>query len=103
VTLDISIASPEHRRRCLVIGSKMTLELRDGYDDRLFVREGFPGSEAAIAREIHVGTAMPLLTEVRRFVEFLQGGPKPYGTMDEAVLVVRRIAEIEEALALQHA
>jgi predicted dehydrogenase len=43
VTLDIGIASPDHRRQCLVIGSRATLHLRDSYDNRVFVRDGPPG------------------------------------------------------------
>jgi predicted dehydrogenase len=101
VTLDISIASPEHRRRCLVIGSEMTLELRDGYDDRLFVRRGAPGAVDAVPGEIEAGDAMPLLSEIQRFVGFLHGGPAPYSSAAEGLLIVQRLAEIEQRLEEQ--
>ena len=50
VTLDIGIASPEYRRRCLVIGTRANLELRDSYDERIFVRDGAPGVADASER-----------------------------------------------------
>lgn len=102
VSLDISVASPEHRRRCLVIGSRMTLELRDGYDDRLFVREGAPGAADALVREIVAGNEMPLLCELQRFVGFLDGGPRPYSSAREGLLIVQRVADIAARLAARH-
>jgi predicted dehydrogenase len=98
VSLDIGIASPEHRRRCLIIGSRATLELRDGYDQSIFVREGAPGDPAAIERSIAVGSAMPLLSEIERFLAFLGGGPAPMSSAEEGLAVVERLAEIEAAL-----
>ena len=98
ITIDIGIASPEYRRRCLVIGTQATLELRDGYDERIFVRDGAPGSPDAAERTIDAGGAMPLLTELQRFLGFLNGGPAPMSSAEEGLLIVERIAAIEAAL-----
>jgi predicted dehydrogenase len=100
ITLDIGIASPEHRRRCLVIGSRATLELRDGYDERIFVRDGAPGATGAPERTIDAGTQMPLLAELQAFLAFLAGGPAPMSTAREGLLIVERLAAIEAAVSL---
>jgi predicted dehydrogenase len=100
VTLDIGVASAEHRRRCLVIGTNASLELTNAYDDHLLVRSGAPGDPAATAETISVGTEMPLLAELRAFLAHVQGaGPPPKSSARDGLLVVTRIAEIEAELA----
>jgi len=99
ITLDIGIASLDRRRRCHVIGSCCTLELRDGYDERIFVRDGAPGASGTTDRVIEVGGKMPLLAEIEHFLAFLNGGPEPMSTAREGLLVVERVAAIEAALA----
>jgi len=99
ITLDIGIASHDRRRKCHVIGSRATLEMRDGYDERIFVRDGAPGASGASDRVIEVGGKMPLLAEIERFLAFLSGGPAPMSTAREGLLVVERVAAIEAAIA----
>ena len=82
-----------------MIGSKATLELRDGYDERIFVRDGAPGDFRASDRVIEVGGKMPLLAEIEHFLAFLTGGPAPMSTAGEGLLVVERVAAIEAAIA----
>lgn len=96
VTLDFGVASPEHRRRCQVIGSRACLELRDGYETRLFIRDGAPGDAEATERVFNTGDAMPLLAEVRRFVDHVAGrGGPPMSSAAEGLLIVERLAQIE--------
>jgi predicted dehydrogenase len=96
VMMDLGIASPEHRRRCQVIGSKGCLELRDGYEERLFIRDGAPGDPAATERVRMTNDAMPLRAELDRFVAFVGGtGPAPMSSAAEGLLIVERVAEIE--------
>jgi predicted dehydrogenase len=100
VTLDIGAAAPEHRRRCLVIGTKASLELTDAYDDRLLVRRGGPGDAAAVAEVLPVGSEMPLLAELTAFLAYVRGeGPPPLSSAQDGLLVVTRLAEIDAALA----
>lgn len=98
VTLSVSIASPEHRRRCLVVGEKATLELRESHDTTVFVRDGAPGSAAAIANTIETSNEMPLLAEIKSFLHFVAGGPPPMSSAAEGLAVVERLSEIETAL-----
>jgi len=99
VELTIGIACPEHRRKCLVVGSRATLELRDGYDSEIFVRDGAPGAPDATARSFGVGSHMPLLAEIERFLGYIAGGPAPLSSAADGLLVVERVAAIEAALA----
>lgn len=99
VHIDIGVASTEHRRRCLLIGSNATLELTDAYDDRLLVRRGAPGDPAAIAETLPVGGEMPLLAELRAFLAYVRGeGPPPLSSAADGLAIVERLAEIEAAV-----
>lgn len=98
VHIDIGVVSTEHRRRCLLIGSKATLELTDAYDDRLLVRRGRPGDPAAVAEVLPVGVEMPLLAELRAFLAHVRGeGPPPLSSAADGLAIVKRLAEIEAA------
>jgi len=100
VTVEIGTMSPTHRRRCLVVGTKASLELEDAHDDRILVRHGAPGDHAATAKVIPVGTEMPLLAELRAFLAHVRGeGPPPLSAADEGLQVVTRLAEIEAELS----
>lgn len=102
VTIDIGVAAPEHRRRCLVVGSKASLELTDAYDDRLLVRRGAPGDSAAAAEVLQVGAEMPLLAELRAFLAHVRGeGPPPLSSARDGADIVERLSEIEAALGLR--
>ena len=97
-TLDIGIAAPDHRRRCLVVGTRASLELRDGYGNCVLVRNGTPGSPDAEPGTIPVGDAMPLFAEIQQFLAFLRGGKPPVSSALEGLLIIQRLTEIEAAL-----
>jgi predicted dehydrogenase len=99
IEMTIGIASPDHRRRCLVVGGRATMELRDGYDRQIFIRDGEPGAPNAGARSVDVGDRMPLLAEIKRFLGYLAGGPAPLSSAADGLLVVERLSEIQAALA----
>jgi predicted dehydrogenase len=99
VEFSIGIASPDHRRRCMVVASRMTMELRDGYDRQIFLRDGAPGAADASARTMDVGDEMPLLAEIKSFLDHLAGGPAPLSSAADGLLVVERLSQIEAALA----
>lgn len=102
VHIDIGVASTEHRRRCLLIGSEATLELTDAYDDRLLVRRGPPGDPAARAEILPVGVEMPLLAELRAFLAHVRGeGPPPLSSAADGLAIVERLSEIEAAVGAE--
>ena len=64
--------------------------LADGYSDHVLVRR-----EGADEPERHeVSTELPLLRELRAFVEHLARRAAPRSSAAEGALVVRRIAEL---------
>lgn len=97
ITIDMSIAAPEHRRTFTIVGSKASLELRDSYDSAIRVRRGAPAHPMARAESIEIAQDMPLLLEVKAFLAHLDGGPPPMSSAAEACLIVERTAEIEAA------
>lgn len=104
VILDIGVAAPEHRRRCLLVGSKASLELTDAYDDRLLVRRGAPGDSTAAAEVLQVGAELPLLAELRAFLAHVRGeGPPPLSSARDGAGIVERLSEIEAVLGLRPA
>lgn len=97
ITIDMSIAAPEHRRTFTIVGSQASLELRDSYDTVIRVRRGAPADPAAMAETIEIAQDLPLLLEIRAFLAHLDGGPPPMSSAKEACLIVDRLAEIEAA------
>jgi predicted dehydrogenase len=97
ITIDMSIAAPEHRRTFTIVGSTGSLELRDSYETAIRVRRGAPADPQATADTLDSPPDMPLLLEVQAFLGFLDGGPPPLTSAEEGVLIVRRTAEIEAA------
>jgi predicted dehydrogenase len=98
VMIDIGTASPGHYRRCLVIGTEATAELRDGYDQQVFTRDGPPGALSAREGTLEVGGKMPLLAELEQFANFLLGGTPPMSVARHGLLVIERLDAIETAL-----
>ena len=90
--LEISIRSPERRREVLLACEDGAALLADGYADHLLVRRN--GADEPERREL--STELPLLRELRAFLDHLGGGPPPRSSAAEGALVVRRIAELRE-------
>ena len=99
VTIDMSIAAPEHRRSFTVVGSKASLELRDSYDTAIHLRRGAPAAADAKEESIAIGQDMPLLLELQAFLAHLAGGPPPMTSAQDGALIVERIAEIDAGIA----
>ena len=88
--LEVSARSPERRREVTLVCEQGVALLADGYSDHVLVRRD--GTAEPERREI--STELPLLRELRAFVEHLDGGPPPRSSAAEGALVVRRIAEL---------
>lgn len=76
--------------------------LPDSYSESIIVHRGTgrfePEPPPAELRPI--STEMPLLRELRAFVEYLQGGPAPRSSASEAVASVRAVAELRDLAGL---
>ena len=88
--LEISVRSPERRREVQLVCEEGVALLADGYSEHVLVHRD--GADEPERREI--AGELPLLRELRAFVEHLQGGPPPRSSAAEGALVVRRIAEL---------
>jgi predicted dehydrogenase len=101
VILESGIIETGHRRRCLVVGERGTLELTDAYDEGLRVRRGAPGDAAAVEGFLPISGEMPLEAELRVFLAHVRGeGPPPHSSARDGLLIVERLAEIDSALGL---
>ena len=88
--LEISVRAPERRREVQLVCEQGVALLADGYSEHVLVHRD--GADEPERREI--AAELPLLRELRAFVEHLQGGPPPRSSAAEGALVVRRIAEL---------
>jgi predicted dehydrogenase len=87
--LDVSARSPTRRRevRLQCAGGSALL----GADDTLVVVR-----EDGLREVRPVGTELPLLRELRAFLEFLRGGPPPRSGVAEGLVVVETIARLRQ-------
>jgi predicted dehydrogenase len=88
--LEVSARSPERRREVRLLCAEGVALLADAYSDHVLVRR--EGADEPERREI--STELPLLRELRAFLEHLEGGPAPRSSAAEGALVVRRIADL---------
>ncbi len=90
--MEISATSHERRREIRLLCRDGTAWLGDGYADHVGVARADDVGEEPERRPI--STELPLLRELRAFVEHLDGGPGPRSSVEEGAEVVRRVAEL---------
>jgi predicted dehydrogenase len=88
--VEISATAAERRREIKLVCEKGVAWLADAYADHIAVA---PTGVDEPERRI-VSTELPLLRQLRAFVEHLDGGPPPRSSAAEGVEIVRRIAEL---------
>ncbi len=95
LVLEVSELAPGHRRELRLVCAEGVAQLDGGYADAVVI--GRPGrlSEDAVERR-PIGTEMPLLAELRAFVEHLEGGPPPLSGVADAVTIVERVAAVSD-------
>jgi predicted dehydrogenase len=89
VTLEVSDCAPGHRRELRVVGGEAAAILDGGWAGEITVRRFGAADET-----IPTPGELPLLAELRAFVEHVQGGPPPKSPAAEGLLVVRRIQQL---------
>ncbi len=75
-------------------GPQGTAELRDSLDDALIIRT------AAGPRSLAIDTEYPLYRELREFVQYLEGGPRPRCDLTDAAEVTRALLDLRHAAQL---
>jgi predicted dehydrogenase len=91
VVVEVSTLAPAHRRELRVVCEQGVAQLDGGYADHVVVgRAGKIGKDSVEHRAI--AGELPLLAELRTFVEHLRGGPPPRSSAADAVTIVERVA-----------
>lgn len=89
ITIEVTDFAPDHRREMRVVGSDATVILDGGWAESVTIRRIGADDEV-----VETPGELPLLAELRAFVDHVRGGPPPRSTAAEGLLVVRRIQEI---------
>lgn len=92
VTIEVSESAPGHRRELRMICERGSVIMDGGWAEQIAIRrhDGSPDELRDTVGEL------PLLAELRAFVNHLRGGDPPASSALEGALVVRRIAELGE-------
>jgi predicted dehydrogenase len=95
VVLEISMLAPGHRRELRLVCEGGVAQLDGGYADAVVVARAGKIEEDSVERRPVPGE-LPLLAELRVFVEHLRGGPPPLSSAADAVGVVEAVAGMIE-------
>jgi predicted dehydrogenase len=97
-TIEVSMAHPIRRREVRLICEHGVAVLPDAYSDSVIVARGRLQRDVTLDEERRqVSTELPLVRELRAFVEHLAGGPPPRSSAAEAVAEVEAIAALRAA------
>lgn len=87
--VEVSARSPVRRREVRLVCDGGVALLADGYSEHVLVRR-----EGGEEERRGISTELPLLRELRAFLDHVHGGPPPRSSAPEGALVVRRIQEL---------
>jgi predicted dehydrogenase len=91
LVVEISTLAPDHRRELRLVCEGGVAQLDGGYAEHVIVAHAGRVEEDAVERR-EIKGELPLLAELRAFVEHLQGGPPPRSSAEEGVAIVERVA-----------
>jgi hypothetical protein len=93
LVMEVSSRSPEYRREVRLHCRDGVAVLNDGYSKHLQIAR--TSSRGAPDIELRpISEELPLLRELRAFIEYLEGGPPPRSSAAEGALIVNTIAEL---------
>ena len=95
MVLEVSTLAPEHRRELRLVCEGGVAQLDGGYAEHVVVGHAGRIHEDEVERRPVAGE-LPLLAELREFVEHLQGGPPPLSSVDDALAIVEAVAGMIE-------
>jgi len=90
--LEVSGRSPERRRRIELVCDDGVAVLAGGWDEHVSVYRA--GPDGVEEERIETPGELPLLAELRAFVEHLEGGPPPRSSAKEGAAGVAAIADL---------
>lgn len=93
LVVEVSTLAPGHRRELRLVCEEGVAQLDGGDADAVVVgRAGRIDADSVERRPLP--DEMPLLAELRAFVEHLEGGPPPLSSAAEGVAIVEAVAEL---------
>jgi predicted dehydrogenase len=93
--IDTNTRAPAKRREVTLYCADGAARLADGYAETLVIRRGPPiGVDAADAEHMPISSELPLLRELRAFVEHLRGGRAPRSSITESLAIARAVEEL---------
>ena len=91
VVLEASTLAPAHRRELRLVCEEGVAQLDGGYAEEVVIGRAGKIDEDSVERRPATGE-LPLLAELRAFVEHLRGGLPPQSSAADAVVIVERVA-----------
>jgi predicted dehydrogenase len=93
VVVEVSAIAPAHRRELRLVCEQGVAQLDGGHAKHVVIGRAGHIDEDAVER-IPVRGELPLLAELRAFVEHLRGGPPPVSSAADGVAIVEAVAEM---------
>jgi predicted dehydrogenase len=94
-TVTVSASHPVRRREVRLVCSEGSAVLADSFAEEILIVRGDPHTDLQVEPERRpIGTELPLLRELRAFVEHLTGGPPPRSSAAEGAAEVTVLAEL---------
>jgi predicted dehydrogenase len=94
VTIEVSCVAPGHRRELRLMCRDGVASLDGGWSEEIQILRSVAGDPEPEVRP--TPGELPLLAELRAFVEHVGGGPPPVSSAADGALIVRRLAELSE-------
>ena len=91
MVVEVSALAPGHRRELRLVCEGGVAQLDGGYAEAVVIGRAGAIREDALERRPATGE-LPLLAELRAFVDHLRGGPPPRSSAAEAVAIVEGVA-----------
>lgn len=100
--LEVSVRSPVKQREFRLHCERGVAWLSEGWSDQIFIARGAgeAGGDAGQIESRRVPAELPLLRELRTFLEHLSGGPPPRSSAEEGALIVDRIGDLRRLAGL---
>jgi predicted dehydrogenase len=95
MVLEVSTLAPAHRRELRLVCEGGVAQLDGGYAEAVVIGHAGRIEEDSVERR-PVSGELPLLAELRVFVEHLRGGPPPRSSAAEGVAIVESVAAMIE-------
>lgn len=93
VVLELSTLAPAHRRELRLVCEEGVAQLDGSYAESVVVARAGAIDEDSVERRPLQGE-LPLLAELRAFVEHLRGGPPPLSSAADGVVIVEAVEQM---------